>query len=91
MSIGIIKKTDKKDVESFFNEDLPNLPYNFKKVVLEYGIPTDILYTLITEVHLEREKNEIAKEALFMMQFYEEDKELTETTRALECENFHDY
>ena len=90
MLVGMVQEDKKENIEKFFDIDIPNLPYELKKTIIEFGIPFDVIYAVIAERHKESAKieKEIEEQACFMQEFYEEDEELTEFTKHLECEGF---
>lgn len=89
----MLKVKNKESIEHFFDEEIPNLSYDLKKMVIEYGIPFDVLYSAMVNQKKEDKKMErkLAQEASFMQTFYEDDPELTELTFKLESEEFHEY
>ncbi|MEW6011135.1 MAG: hypothetical protein CIT03_07500 [Methanobacterium sp.] len=93
MLLGMLKAKNKESIEHFFDEEIPKLSYDLKKMVIEYGIPFDVLYSAMVTKKKKDQKMErkLAQEASFMQKFYEDDPELTELTLKMESEEFHEY
>lgn len=75
------------------------IPKDISKIAEElgnhYGISITILAKELKRQYrrqkIRKEKEKLKEQAEYMGKLYSEDKELTEITRALECEDFHDY
>lgn len=88
-----------KNIKSDETKSLGNkkslLSDNVKDMLVEVGVPLNIVFKEIKadkrKKRIRERRKNLKKQAREMAEFYHEDPELTEMTKCLESEDFHEY
>ncbi len=89
-----LKTIKNKETDSLGNNK-PILSDDVKDILVEVGIPLNIVFKEIKadkrKKRIRERRKNLKNQAEKMAEFYHEDPELTEMTKCLESEDFHEY